>query len=661
MARVPTSTCLSTNNRTGRTVSSDVAWHLTGQLSPRAAARVAVPDIDGQLSNDYAGSRQLATPAPAAPWAMHLAGSDRRFRHLAFDFDAKGTHTPDDAHDAATQVAARLHAAGLQPVICASGPSGGRHVWASLADSVDPDTVATLARLLKAEHPCLDIAPLTNPATGCVRPPGAPHRHGGVSEVLSGQIQHLLTPVATGEQVRELVQQLAAETTTTTAPASSPGPLPVDEHGRLHLPGPRRALPVKSAQALQEDAACGDASAVLWRVLIGAAAAHWRWADIAELVGSAPGLEHVRSIREGSRRVPRPEREQTAVLRRQWDKAVRWVASAERQVGDDPSFDRRAGELADHVRAVQERAGASVGRWVQGSGPSDRRVLDALCSLALQAVSAVVEADVRRVGMLTGLSRDTVARSLHRLAEHGWILRVQASEGPRAAHWSIDPRNVIPRSESHALTQADPRPLGSGSAERSLLLETFAHRLEAGCHDLFTTGRGGLGALAGNLYAQLSHQEHKSTLELAASIGAGTGLTRQLLVTLAAEAVILHSEAGWILPAVDARDRAARVRGVNGVLAGRAALYRLERALWAWWLSEQAWMSSAGSVARQGPQLGVHAVPGLSTCGRYPRHERSGRGDHHQARQILAAGTTRIGAPRGQSRLGGSRAYVAAA
>ena len=59
------------------------------------------------------------------------------------------------------------------------------------------------------------------------------------------------------------------------------------------------------AAALREDAASGDASAILWRVLVGAAAARWRHADIAALVDEAPGLEHVRTYRDRGQRRPR--------------------------------------------------------------------------------------------------------------------------------------------------------------------------------------------------------------------------------------------------------------------------------------------------------------------------------------------------------------------
>ena len=375
------------------------AWALTGILSPRPTVRVIVHELDGELLNSYEGSRRTSSSAPETPWAMYLADRDRRYRYLAFDLDAKGERGPADADRDARALAALLHSAGLAPLICESGPSGGRHVWVGLAETVDAETVATLARLARRIAPTLDIAPLTNPATGCVRPPGAPHRHGGSSRVLTGLLDWLTYPTGTAAQVHAAVEHLAelhteaspaaAEPTT---PAPTCGPLPVDHHGRLYLPGPKRPLPASAMQALHGALGGQDASAVLWRVLIGAVGARWRFVDIAALVDSAPGLEHVRSRREGGRRVRRARGEVVAVLRRQWDKAVRWVSARPRLVGADPTFDARAEAVAAHVRGVQERADASPGRWVVGGGPSDRRVLDALCVLALEAVEVVTVA-----------------------------------------------------------------------------------------------------------------------------------------------------------------------------------------------------------------------------------------------------------------------------
>ena len=104
------------------------AWALTGILSPRPTVRVIVHELDGELLNSYEGSRRTSSSAPETPWAMYLADRDRRYRYLAFDLDAKGERGPADADRDARALAALLHSAGLAPLICESGPSGGRHV-----------------------------------------------------------------------------------------------------------------------------------------------------------------------------------------------------------------------------------------------------------------------------------------------------------------------------------------------------------------------------------------------------------------------------------------------------------------------------------------------------------------------------------------------------
>ena len=52
----------------------------------------------------------------------------------------------------------------------------------------------------------------------------------------------------------------------------------------------------------------------------------------------------------------------------------------------------------------------------------------------------------------------------------------------------------------------------------------------------------------------------------------------------------------------------------------------------------------AAGAAVRGAQ-GPGPVQGLNTRGRYPRYADSGRADHHQARVLLAAGTTALGTP----------------
>lgn len=597
-------------------------WRLTAAISPRPYVRVAATDAAGRVLNSYTGRARTDGVEPAVPWAVHLAGEDRRFRLLCFDLDAKTPGATAQAEKDAATLTDLLRNVGLGVVVCQSGPSGGRHVWTGLTESVDADTVACLARLARGVCPSLDIAPLANPATGCVRPPGAPHRTGDRSTVLTGDIATLTNPSGTAAQVRLLTEALArlvnqAEPTHQPSPGT---PIPVDEHGRLYLPGPKRDLPTASAAALGEDAACGDASAVLWRVLIGAAAAHWHHADIAAIAAHSPGLEHVRTYRDGSHRRPRTAADTAQVLRRQWDKAVRFTAATPRTAGADPTFDARADAIAATVRAIQTRADASAGRWSTGGGPADRRILDALCLLTLRAVTVTVEADIRRLALIAGIGRETARTALWRLAADGWITQTQSAEGVRAAHWTIRPPEVIHTGAEQGRSQADPRPVGAGPAERTLLITELTDRATAAAHDLFTYGKA-LGHLAGNVYARTTRQPQDLAV-LTARTGRDPDRTAFILGVLVDAGILVASRDGWRRPARDRRTAAAKTFGVDGRLDTRTRLYALERDVWAWWQAEQAWRQAprrAGSKRRPGwNQLVLVPADGTHHYGPHP-------------------------------------------
>lgn len=602
------------------------AWALTRVLSPRHRVRVAAVDAYGAVQNSYAGRGAAVTgDVPSRPWAMNLADDEHHYRYLGFDLDVK--HVGLKIVDADTRtIRALLDDAGMPHLVCQSGPSGGRHIWVALVDGISADTVAALARDLARICKSLDKAPLSNPATGCLRPPLTPHRDGGRSTPIAGTIDAITTPIVHAHQVRALaiaIGELAAATAPDAA-LDAGRPLPLDQHGRLYLPGTRRPLAARSAAALQDDAAAGDASASLWRFLVGAAAARWRYADVLTL-RDEPGLEHVRTTRAGSRRSPRPstgEQSPGRVLARQWDKAVRYVAANPRGVGDDPTFDGRAGAIASHVEALQERANAAPGRWSSGGGASDRRVLDALSILALQAVSVSVEADIRRLALMCGIGRETARTALLRLAADGWIANTALHEGTRAAHWTIDPQNTLHRGTGEGRSQADPRPAGAGSIHRTNLLTELTDEQNARTHDTFTAGTG-LGLHTGNLYAKI---QTTPTLD-----------DTQPLRTLHRYGLTCWTHEGWAAAPLSARDGVARRIGAAGTLHARERRYAVEREVWAWWHGELAWMASP-SRQRPGQRPSPDAITlyddGTNRHGKHPRAS-DGRADFRLARQII--------------------------
>ncbi len=482
------------------------AWALTRRISPRRVVRAAALDADGRRSTPTRCSTRCRGPRPRTPWAVHLADAEGRFHLLCADLDAKTI--PQAAAADASRLAGLLDEVGIVPhVVCASGPTGGRHVWLALREPVDAVLVGALAHLLKAWLPTLDVSPLLNPASGCVRPPGAPHRLGGTSRVLAGSASVLTHPTVTagpgprpGRPPRRARPRNAGPAVVRAASGR--------RGGRDAVPARPEAAAVSGVPDRARDAVpTGDLSAVLWRVLCGAAAARWRFEDLAA-IADAPGLEHARTLRTGATRSPRPP---PARRPRRPCCAASGPAPSTRSPNWPPirprrarrAFDARAETVAELVRAVQHRADATAGRWGSSrAGLAQRRVLDALCLYHLQAVRPdEVEADIRRLALTCGLDRETARRALLALAADGWIARTHPSVGRRGAHWTIDPAGAVHTRISRMLSQAVPRPAGTGAALRSTLEHELAHRLTSSAHDAFAP-RGGLGLEAGSIYGR---------------------------------------------------------------------------------------------------------------------------------------------------------------
>ena len=636
----------------------DYAWSLAQALSPHPRVRVANVDDDGAITNLYRSTvpKSGPSPAPGRPYALHLADEAGRYRLLGFDLDAsKGPVAAD-----LDRLRALLTRAGLAHVVCASGPGGGRHVWVALAQPVPAAVVAGIARGLAAMLPSLDTAPLLNPRTGALRPPLAPHRLGSRSEVLDGRLGYLLRPVATPAQVLNFAGLVGAHTTAPPRPVDALA-TGRDADGHRHLPGARRALSARTHAALHDVLpATADASAVLATALCGAVRARWHLADVLALLPTAAGLDHARSERAGTgpRRRRRPE-EQTAILTRQWNRAVDVVCANPRSGTDtastDPTFVPRCAVVVAAVASVQGRADAAPGRWARSGGPADRRVLDVACELMLAAVTTDIELDTRRLALLSGIGRDTARVALHRLACDGWLTPSTPATGVHGAHWAL-PDPVVPdvqRTQNELSTtetsigrsQGTPSPLKDLSQARIAWRSHLGHRISAVLHDALTAK--GLGHHTARVY-QLLTTTPVEVLNLATRTGYSPPRLRRFLDHLADHRLAKVDRTGrWrILGRSHTSgirlDRVARTLGVVGLLTERAGRYRTERQAWAWWIDELDWRRLTAAQKRRTPGVGQTVLPlaGHDTLTRHHRgpHPRTnnGRADFAAARRHLA-------------------------
>lgn len=611
-------------------------------MSPRFFVRTATVDVDGTVLNSYPHQYPIGDAQPKVPWAIYLTDDDGRFRFLCFDLDSTPTTDPRDDCDLITGLLDQL---AIEYVVCKSGPSGSRHVWIALADPAPAQLVYDLGILMTSYAPSCDRSPLSNPATGSVRPPLAPHRQGGFSTVIKGDLEALLRPSAREGDLRALCSALSQKTEqkVVAEPVTNARILTgMDHDGHPYLVGQKRSLPQFATAALETPLTNQtDASTALWRVLIGAAAARWKQADVQELVAAHPGMEHVRTLRveSSTRRRRRPQQgsqSPESVLARQWRYAVRHVATSGHQSrGSDPTFDRRAHDVAMLVDHVQTRADASLGRWE--ARPSERRVLDALCLLIVSAVRVHIEADIRRLALMCGIGRETVRVALHRLADDRWIQLQKQSSGVNGSIWSIDVQNVMHRKTPQDWSQAVTRPEGVGAAWRLVISRTLTARLSLSAHDVFT--RRGLGIKAGNTYALL-HERSLTSQAITTQENTGQhGLRRRLERLRDYGLVQLSGEGLWSPAPHDLREYLAKHFDTSGVLDARQQAYQGERDMWAWWIAESMWMKQPATTKRwsRGPVFGQHAFDGsVAPLSRLPRNA-DGRIVWSEARRIQRA------------------------
>lgn len=598
-------------------VSRVAAWDLAVAISPRESLRVQLPDSGGGFSSQYVGRASIDGPAPEAPWAVHLTDTTGLFHLIAFDLDGKTDTAARQAVADRDKITGWLDQVGIEYVVCASGGVGrGWHVWVALYEGVPAELVHAVTDRVKTACPTLDRAPLGNRVTGCVRPPGAPHASGGISRIVDGDAQVLTRATTTAVDLRRLAALIAEDVAALPALARLDedvlATLPRDLRGHPHLPGAPRPLPAAAVAALAQHRV-GDASGHLFTILLTMARARRRFDDVIAHLHS-PGLEHVRTLRDPrtGHRTPRPTagpHSPIATLTRQWRRAVAVVATTGDRQGTDATFLARAETLALDIQTRQQRADATANRWRGSQGAADRRVLDALHLIALDAVTPDVDASIRHLALRTGISREVARQALHRLHHDGWIGHVTPAAGTNAATWTIDPHRDIHNTLNKIRSQAvPPRTPPPASHTRDRLRLDLTRRQDLARHDAFTPR--GLGVEAGNTYARYdttATPPHGQRDELQALTEAG--LLRD------------HTP--------DDLDTLAQARGVHGTLARREITYAIERTMWRWWIVE---LQRLREHRRGQPALGDKGP--WSQWGKHPRRA-DGRATFKQARQQL--------------------------
>jgi hypothetical protein len=164
---------LATSLTTGATTAPEQLWRI---FAPAIAGRerIRVRTDRGRYRD---GGRLRPDQLPLAPAAVLIFDKAARARCLVLDLDVKILGREQVLLDSvqALELASR---AGLSGFIDES-PVGGRHVYLPLRVPITSDEALAAGQALRNVLPSLDVAPLSNPTTGAIRPPGSLHPTGG--------------------------------------------------------------------------------------------------------------------------------------------------------------------------------------------------------------------------------------------------------------------------------------------------------------------------------------------------------------------------------------------------------------------------------------------------------------------------------------------------
>ena len=589
---------------THTTQDSMSAWALTQEISISTHVRLYQADKSGKVVNQTR-DRVMPTKQPGRPWAIYLADG-MSYHYLCFDLDQHHAESVKQVNADQQLITRLLAQAGIAYLVCQSGPAGGRHIWTASLDALDATLVASIAANLSLICPTLDITPLVNPKTGCARPPLSPHRAGGVSTPIEGTLDTLTMPTTGGEayvRLENLTSKAAAEH----AKQNSKPAHKTDHTGQkqtntrvgsdgdtLYLVGRRRPLSSRTQQLLETPIGSGqDRSSIQYSILLAAALACWHYEDI-EAVITKPGMAHSLSAATGTIYTAQEARR---ILKADWNRAVKAAATLPTHAGNSQTWLTRTHAT---VQAIQAQQAMSKGfDWSHGIAPSARRILMALHLYMLQACQTRVQADIRRLALDTGVSRETARKALTWLTQHNLIHQTGTPSGTQAAEWSLKNSSTATKTRSfdQALPQVNTPPQES-IHRRIKLIEHTKNWLATASHDAHTGTPAHLNAgnLLANATSNLTHAQREQ----------------------------LHAQL----------DQQAHRQGTLGIGQKRKETYTAERLAWAWWQAEHTWMTQPASLttrATRATRLLPHILKGV-----FPPHPRTGnpaRADWHQALQ----------------------------
>lgn len=582
------------------------AWDLTRELSVRDTIRVYTRH--GGAYTNTTRETSISKKEPASPWAMYLAW-DNSYQYLVFDID-NHTDNPLQANSDLNKLQQVLDKHHIEYLVCSSSNNGGYHIWIALIDSISAQLARHLAFTASRIYPSLDPTCLLNPATGCVRPPLSPHWKKGKSCIIYGNLNTLLTPTVTEQQILTLLDTLtsvsASMPTETEQTIQTNSSNHSDSDGMPYIPGVPQPLSHTAMTALRAPVTQHtDTSVRLYQITLSAVRNHWTYNQYIDYIQSntrAPGFTHAYTRRNAqSTRITRDTHGSNSMLQvvaRMWRKAhTSIISSTTTYQGNDAAFIERS---ANTTRIIEEIIAWNMTRTLTGTGQAtDQRVLNTISLYALQAHQLTIQADIRRVALACGISRQAASNSLRRLIAQNIISLTAPATGRQAHAYTIHPiknktNTSLTTSECINLDTSEYAPTPATlTTIRHSLLSMLTNWLKITSHDACTYH--GIGIKNGNKLATQHLDNPVNPTYL---------------------------------------DQLAHQLGCAGITATREATYTLERALWAWWTQELTYLTAPAATRTGRATVKQHDTISQLTQRRYPRPT-AHTPNYQRAKQLL--------------------------
>jgi predicted transcriptional regulator len=234
------------------------------------------------------------------------------------------------------------------------------------------------------------------------------------------------------------------------------------------------------------------------------------------------------------------------------------------------------------IGSLREQARSRI--WNSPGRHTDEAVLHAILDIATASAKIEVGLSVRQLALRVHLGEATVARSLHRLANEGWLKMSIVARGCNAAIWALARRPPADRPAtlqlavkgSDRLFQCDP-PSAEGDRNGAV------HSVPPFDHDLFRRGKG-LGPAKGRIYALL--KKPLTAQETAQCLGYKNARNvRGHLSDLVSEGLVKRVDGRQYERSGANLDTVAARHGVLGATHIASQRYKLQREDWTNWVN----------------------------------------------------------------------------